>query len=77
MCDVISLESRGNQRSGQQQGQAKDCSEWTYGDCTLAANSTCGRGNKKGVRTGDNCSVKEKSFPCRIPCGMTFLLVYS
>lgn len=57
---------RGNQRAGQQ--GAKDCSEWTYGDCTFQANATCGRGNKKGVRTGDNCSVKEKSFPCKVPC---------
>lgn len=71
---VLCVQARGNNKKGKanqragQQGQAKDCSEWTYGDCTMQGNVTCGRGNKKGVRTGDNCSVKEKSFPCRVPC---------
>jgi hypothetical protein len=57
-----------NQESG-------DCSTWTYGPCVLRGSNTgnasavaCGRGNKQGTRTGETCAVKEKSFPCRVPC---------
>lgn len=66
---IICTEAKGGRRKDKFGGHP-DCSKWTFGECTLQEGVTCGKGTKKGTRTGDNCQVKEKSFPCRVHCGM-------
>lgn len=60
-------QARNNKRAN---GGGQQCSAWTFGECSPGgSNGTCGKGTKKGTRTGENCELKEKSFPCKgVPC---------
>lgn len=65
---MVCTEAKRKPKSEGRPKEAKDCTEWQFEDCTLQGEAKCGKGTKKGARTGDNCPVKEKSFPCRVPC---------
>lgn len=68
---VPSLSARRNkQRPGGRPNTAADegCSEWSFGPCVFKNERTCGKGVKQGVRSGDTCQLKERSFPCKVKC---------
>lgn len=62
------LTSAGRGKGRQRQRPSDEgCSEWVFEEC-VPRTGECGRGTKKGTRTGETCALKEKSFRCRKPC---------
>lgn len=67
-CTEAKGGKRGKDKPEGGKKEPKDCSPWTHEECVIEGGAACGKGTKRGTRTGDNCPVREKTFPCRVPC---------
>jgi len=47
------------------QGQ---CTGWVFSECRNLTKGTCGRGTKKGTRSGPGCQSTEKTDSCKVAC---------